>query len=240
MSPKQKAQRIVDAQERASLALGGDDPAVLTEVRKIKARGAVRRYKRRRQAKRTTTPQEVVGIDRAKNKRGKTLTKALKLSDRQKKLMRSPPLPSVRSKEQLRLKDMLISFMSEPEIPGETPDGLLLTNLQRQVIRFDRVLHTLYTKAIEGDVGMMKIIMDRVMPVHKTGELELKITAEEHRSFLDRFRYGDNILRFGNEVPLIDGDFQEKQDKLMGSVQESAKEVSPIEEEAEEEQLVLV
>ena len=216
-------------------ALGGDEQAVREQFRKLKARGAVRRYKRRRRAVAKGFPLKLNWVDRDTNRTTKTLKRAKQVETRKKQLMKKPVMSLVRKPDQLRLKDMLVAFLSDPELPGEiaevTPDGFALTKLQRQVIRFDRLLCTLYSKAVEGDVGMMKIIMDRVMPVHKTGELELKITAEEHRSFLDRFRYGDTILRFGNEAPLIVEQAEPRQ-----SI-ESVEEVTPI-ESPEEEPLV--
>lgn len=206
-SPLRKAHAILQAEEGALQALGSDEQAVREQFRKLKARGAVRRYKRRRRSARQASPLQLSFSDKEKNVATKTLKRAKQVETRRKQLMKKPVMSLVRKPDQLRLKDMLVAFLSDPELPGEvpavTPDGFTLTSLQRQVIRFDRLLCTLYSKAVEGDVGMMKIIMDRVMPVHKTGELELKITAEEHRSFLDRFRYGDTILRFGNEAPLI-------------------------------------
>ena len=123
---------------------------------------------------------------------------------------------------------LLAQYLAEtPDVPYIAPDGTRLSPMDRKRIRFDALLETLYQKALSGDVGMMKLILDRVHPVHKTAEVSVNVSAGEHLAFLNRMRHGDTVLRFGNEPlltnvidvePLIGGDPEEPEKSFRDSL----------------------
>ena len=114
-----------------------------------------------------------------------------------------PRKPRATLAEAQRLRNMLTEYMLEvPEAPLFDSEGRPIPLALRNRIRFEHLLETLYQRALAGDTGMMKLVIERIIPLHKTAELSVQISAGEHLAFLNRMRHGDTVLRFGGEQSL--------------------------------------
>ncbi len=221
LTPMEKAAWLLEREQEALDMVGGDREGVREAVKKLKNRTAVQRYKRRHRRLPKMSEYVLVQADKVKNRPDKGLreTKDSKaLAAAKEMVATNPGLPRVRTDDIVRLHDLFVSFMAEdaPEPPRCDAEGHKLTTLQRNKIRFQVLLESIYEKAIQGDVGMSKLILERIIPLHKTGELEIKISASQHIEFLERMKHDDVILRFGNEPGLlaesaVDGEFDEKE-----------------------------